>query len=791
MEDFLDRVRNSISDLRQRRLGERAVAAKLITPVQLEEALREGGSDLGDRLVKHGWLTATQIDELRRTLDGPVPATGFARYELLEVIGEGAMSVVHRGRDRQLGREVAVKVLRESLFGHPTVQERFARESQALARLDHAAIVKVYDAGGDGNRAYLVMELVPGEPLSKVLQSKRLDRSRLLALLEKVARGVHHAHEKGVIHRDLKPDNIMVRGEEPKVADFGLAHLVESSPALTRSGAVLGTPMYMAPEQVEGGRDITARTDVHALGVLLYEILTGRPPHPGTSIPEVYAKIARDEPEPPRRLDPSIPWELEAVALKALEKNPERRYATAEAFAEELRRYRVGEPVVARPVSEFSRLWRRAVKQRAVLIPLAVAVALGLGWALSVRHARVAGEAAAEAQGLLEAARPSLEKARAALYTNAVGIETMLASVAVAERDAVRALELAPGLALGHYRLGEARELRGDYAGAQECFARAAELDPKFGPARYRLGRVLLWRAYGSSINIWPDQYQEARAEAEQSVQQAVREIEAAQTSGFDNDLHREIASAMLAYLRGEKETVHRICREGIQRFGTKDGVEEFHWLMGLVLKTPAAQRKAFDEALSLRPKFALALYSRAMATPDDLDARIRDYDRAIAVSPGFSEAYLGRGSVKYAKKDAKGAYDDFDHLIRMGAQLPGAYNGRGRVVVELMNDPDRALPDLDEAIRLRPEGYVLPYIARARAHYLKKNYDAAIADATKAIAISAWEEPFRYRGLAKLAKGDRAGAVADLEQAQRRGPNDPEVRREVAEALDRARRSP
>jgi len=790
VEDFLDRVRNSIADLRQRRLGERAVAAKLVTPSQLEEALRENGSDLGERLVRRGWLTATQVDELRRTLDVPEASSGFARYELLDVLGEGAMSVVHRGRDRQLGRAVAVKVLRESLFGHPTVRERFARESQALARLDHPAIVKVFDAGGDGGQAYLVMELVPGEPLSKVLQSKRLDRPRLLALLEKVARGVHHAHEKGVIHRDLKPDNILVTGDEPKVADFGLAHLVESSPALTRSGAVLGTPMYMAPEQVEGGSEITARTDVHALGVLLYEILAGRPPHPGTSIPEVYAKIARDEPERPRRLDPSVPWELEAVALKALEKNPDRRYATAEAFAEELRRYRAGEPVHARPVSEVSRLWRRAVKQRAVLIPLALAVALAAGWALSVRRARVAGEAAAEAQGLLEAARPPLEKARAALYTNAVEVEAMLASVAVAERDAVRALELAPGLALGHYRLGAARELRGDYAGAQECFARTAELDPKFGPGRYRLGRVLLWRAYGASINIWPDQRDEARAEAEQLVQQAVREIEAAQESGFDNDLHRELASAMLAYLRGEKETVHRICREGINRFGKKDGVEEFHWLLGLVLKSPAAQRKALDEALSLRPKFALALYSRATVN-EDIETRLLDYDRAIAVSPGFSEAYLGRGSARWGKKDAKGAYEDFDHLIRIGAQLPGAYNGRGRTVLELMNDPDRAMPDLNEAIRLRPEGYVLPYIARSRAHYLKKNYDAAIADATKAISISAWEEPFRFRGLAKLAKGDREGAAADLEQAQRRGVNDPEVRRQVAEALERAKQKP
>ena len=208
MEDFLDRVRGSISAQRQRRLGERALVAKLITPEQLEEALRENGSDLGERLLRRGWVSAPQLEELKRSLDAPEIPAGLARYELLEVLGEGAMSVVHRGRDRQLGREVALKILRESLFGHPVVRERFGRESQALARLDHPGIVKVFDAGSDGGQAWLVMELVRGEPLSKVLASKSLARAALLLLLEKVARGVHHAHEKGVIHRDLKPDNI-------------------------------------------------------------------------------------------------------------------------------------------------------------------------------------------------------------------------------------------------------------------------------------------------------------------------------------------------------------------------------------------------------------------------------------------------------------------------------------------------------------------------------------------------------------------------------------------------------
>jgi tetratricopeptide (TPR) repeat protein len=313
------------------------------------------------------------------------------------------------------------------------------------------------------------------------------------------------------------------------------------------------------------------------------------------------------------------------------------------------------------------------------------------------------------------------------------------------------------------------------------------DLDPGFGPARYHLGRVLLWRAYGASLSFWKDERELRRAEGEQLARQGIREIEAAQGSGFDNDLQREIAAAMLAYLRGATDDVRRICGEGILRFGKKEGVEEFHWLLGLVQDSKEAQIRSFDQALLLRPKFPLALYSRASAR--DRDGAIEDYDRAIAISPGFVEAYLNRGSTLWSKGDAKGATADFDELIRRGALLPGAYNGRGRTALELLKDPDRALPDLDEAIRLRPEGYVLPYIARSRARLLKKDYDGAIADATKAISISSWSEPFVTRGLARLAKGDRAAARADLEAALRGTPADDPARREIIEALERATR--
>jgi len=552
---------------------------------------------------------------------------------------------------------------------------------------------------------------------------------------------------------------------------------------------VLGTPMYMAPEQVEGGRDVTVQTDVYALGALLYEILAGRPPHVGESIPEVYGKISRAEAAPPRTIDPTVPWELDAIALRALEKDPSRRYPTAQAFAEDLRRYLSGEPVSVRPITGTVLAWRWVKRRRLPILALVPAVLLSWVLVLVVRGSvlrerRVADESAARRD--LEAARPALEKARAAQYTDAVDPGSMQTLLDEAQGIIGSAVQRAPEQPLGWYLLGETQELRGDYARAQESFTRAVEWDPHFGPARYQLGRVLLYRAYVASLSFWPDERELRRAEGEQLARQGIREITAAQGSGFDNELQGEVASAMLAYLRGDKATVRSISGDGIVRFGKKEGVEEFHWLLGLVQESRPDQIRAFDAALARRPKFPLALYSRASVR--DPDGAIGDYDLAIAVSPGFSEAYLNRGSAKWSKGDAKGAYADFDLLIQRKELLAGAYNGRGRTLLELMNDPERAMPDLDEAIRLRPEGYVLPYIARAKAHLLGKRYPAAIADATKAISISAWSDPFWTRGLARLATGDRPGAVNDLEEALRRGPAEGPLRQEIVKDLERAR---
>jgi serine/threonine-protein kinase len=273
-----------------------------------------------------------------------------ARYEKLERLGAGGMAVVHRALDRKLGREVALKELREELGVSAEGLARFRREAEAVARLAHPNVVSFFDLVEEGPHVFLVMELVKGDPLSNLLAARKLDTRGVVLLLEKVARGVQHAHEHGVLHRDLKPGNVLVGvSGEPKVADFGLARLAGER-TLTATGEILGTPAYMPPEQARG-ETVSERADVYALGAILYEALTGRPPFVADSMAALLQKVLNEEPASPRLLNAKVHVDLETIALRCLAREPERRYASAGLVADELARFLRGEPIVARPPS--------------------------------------------------------------------------------------------------------------------------------------------------------------------------------------------------------------------------------------------------------------------------------------------------------------------------------------------------------------------------------------------------------------------------------------------------------
>jgi tetratricopeptide (TPR) repeat protein/tRNA A-37 threonylcarbamoyl transferase component Bud32 len=770
--DFFDRVRADLAASRRRRLGELAVARGFLTPSKLDEILSTSGAI-------DAALRPSQLDVLLRELDDPAAAARdplASRYEIGEKLGEGAVSIVHRGIDRELGRTVALKFLREGLLSLEKVRERFYREARSLARMDHPNVIKVHDVGISGQRPYLVMELVEEGSLTRLLAREPRGSRSIIGLLEQAARGVHHAHERGIVHRDLKPDNILVAaGPTAKVADFGLAHLVESGTSLTRTGTVLGTPLYMAPEQVHGRGELTPRTDVYALGAILYQALTGRPPHDAETVSQVYDMILSEDPQPPRSMDPSLPRELEAVVLKAMEKEPGRRYESAAAFAEDLRRWLAGEPVEARPVSTAARAWRRVTRHRlrlvtAALVLAAIAVAL-LFWSRSRGQIEESNARAARietATRLLEEANRAVGNAYAATYTTTLDAASLLREAEQARSLIEKALAAAPDYAPAHFRAGEVWEITGYYDRAETSFRRAAELNPRFGPAHYRLGRTLLWQGYLASLNMWTVPDPADRERGERLARDGAAAIEAARAEGseFEDPILREVAAAMIAYLRNEPAAVERLCAEGISRHGRQRGVEEFHWLRGLMQKKSADQLRSFNEALAIRPKFPLALYSRAWVPGGGGPA---GFSEALRYAPGFSEALIFRGSAYLNDPGTIPlAVADFDELLRRGVHLAPAYNGRGFARLKMKDYPG-AIADFTEAIRVRPEGYHLPWIGRAEARLLNGEAREGIPDAERALAIEKGDGKYvcwSLLGRCKAAAGDKAGALEALKKA-------------------------
>lgn len=298
----------------------------------------------------------------------------FGDYQVLEEIGRGGMGVVYRARQESLGREVAVKIL---LGGAPARQGRLRQEAEVLARLDHPGIVPVHEVGVTEGQAFFVMKLVEGASLASRRDAFRADVPRAVRLVVAVARALHYAHEKGVVHRDLKPANILLdAGDTPYVTDFGLAKRLEEDAQLSASGVVVGTPAYMAPEQVENAQAIGAAADVWALGVILYELLTGKLPFQAKTILDTLRQVMECEPRPPRQLDGAVHPDLEVICLKCLDKRPSHRYASAAALADDLERWLKREPIEARRVGRVERLklWCRRKPVLAGLGGLAAAL---------------------------------------------------------------------------------------------------------------------------------------------------------------------------------------------------------------------------------------------------------------------------------------------------------------------------------------------------------------------------------------------------------------------------------
>src|SRR5881398_1969869 len=305
-------------------------------------------------------------------------------YELLEEIGRGGQGVVFRARQKSLNRTVALKVISLGQWASKAHLKRFRLEAEAAARLEHPSIVPIYEVGEREGSCYFSMKFIEGGQLDEVIKRAPMSIRQAAELIAKVARTVHYAHEHGILHRDIKPGNILLDAKgEPLLTDFGLARLVEAESTITGTLEVLGTPSYMAPEQAVGEtRKLTSATDVYGLGAVLYQLLTGQPPFAGGTTYETIRLLRDTEPRQPRLLNPKIDRDLSTICLKCLEKDPRRRYSSALALSEDLERWLKHEPIRARRSGVFTRgkKWLRRNPSIAVMITLSLALAAAIAW---------------------------------------------------------------------------------------------------------------------------------------------------------------------------------------------------------------------------------------------------------------------------------------------------------------------------------------------------------------------------------------------------------------------------
>ena len=388
----------------------------------------------------------TRWEEMRRAeaeLDALFPATDETRpateavdatlpeipgYEISSVLGVGGMGVVFSARHLRLNRVVALKMGLAGAYAGPTERERFQREAEAVAALRHPNIVQIFDIGDADGRSYFTMEYVDGGSLAQTLDGAPRPPRQAAELVMTLAAAVDDAHQNGIIHRDIKPANILLtRDGVPKISDFGLARRLDGEQHLTRTGAALGTPCYMAPEQAEGRRDAAGPgADVYSLGAILYELLTGRPPFRGETPIDTVHQLLNEDPVSPSRLNAKTPRDLETISLKCLNKDAALRYQSCSALADDLRRFLQGEPITARPVSMATRFLRRVHRRPALAGAIALALIstialIGGGlWLLSDRTATQRA-AAGDLKDMMQSLKDSRWAAAAAARDRAKG----------------------------------------------------------------------------------------------------------------------------------------------------------------------------------------------------------------------------------------------------------------------------------------------------------------------------------------------------------------------------------
>jgi serine/threonine-protein kinase len=676
---------------------------------------------------------------------GPLQVPG---YQVEAVLGRGGMGVVYKARQHALGRSVALKMLLLGPVAGSAELGRFRRETMALACLRHANIVQVYDAGDVEGRPYFAMEFVEGGSLAQKLAGTPQPARQAAALLATLAEAVQVAHQGGILHRDLKPANILLTADgTPKIADFGLARRLDGGAGLTQSGVPMGTPSYMAPEQARGQTTIGPAVDVYALGAILYELLTGRPPFQGETAAATIHQVVNHDPVPPSRLNFKIPRDLETICLKCLQKAPPHRYASARALADDLRRFGEGRPIQARRLGPAPRLWRWCRRSPALAALVATALVLvglasGGGVWLMQQQADRRAEAArndaqlrnevgtALAQGVslrqgfhFHEARQLLEQARQRLEPAGPDDLRRQVEKGRGDLDLTERLDTARMQALklvgGEFNLAGAEPLY-TTAFAEAALAREED-DVEAVAARVRESTVReeIVAALDDWASITRDRPRRAwllaaaRASDPDPVRDQLRQPDVWRDAKRLTQLARELSVADLS-----PQLATALGRVAIDSGG--DAVpfltavharfpQDF-WL-NFQLACALGEARRFEEALSY-VRAALALRPTASVTHEALgdilrylnrfDEAIGPYEEALRIEPNFAAAHCNLGLVLCAKGRHSEGIEHYRRALRLVPNSTEFHNNLG-VALKESGQPNEAIDHYQEALRIEP----------------------------------------------------------------------------------------
>jgi tetratricopeptide (TPR) repeat protein len=628
-------------------------------------------------------------------------------YVLTELLGKGGFGEVWKARDERLGRWVAVKVL--------DVQDeddlkRFSREARTAASLDHPNIAAVYDVELTG-RPYIAMQLIDGAAPAGPLPPR--DAARIA---RDAARAVAHAHGKGIVHRDLKPANLLVASGTVYVLDFGLARRFAGPTTVTREGQMIGTPAYMSPEQARGEKT-DARSDIWGLGATLHELLAGSPPYTGTSMIDVLTRVVADDPAPL----PKAPPELANVVAKCLQKDPRRRYATADELVADLERFLRGAAVSARAPARFA----RAVAKRPALVIgiLAAAITAGL-----VARSQLSTERGLARRAELRRLDDAIATARPQFYIAGADIRAHIAAVeaALAELDGVE-----PKDAEIWTMIGIGRHLAGDLAGAEDALRRADAAGSRDPRMQHALSRVLFERSV-TSLTITSQRPTSAvTRRASRRLEEALTRLD--RCAGWGEESDRLALRGWRALAANDELALAAACNEGLGRYDGRPGAEEFWLLRGAVSKA-ADQVDCLTRALAIRPHDARVYVVRGTARFElgDYAGCVDDNTRALAIYPRFADAYANRSAAHRMLGRLDDTRADLDRALAIEPSHASAHANRASLFVE-RGDLDAAERDIEAALRAEP-GWAFAHWVRGRIRRARGRFEDAVADATAAV---------------------------------------------------------